>query len=590
MPEIKEWTLMFYFASDNPLAISVVSQLKAIKAAGFHPEANVVAHFDPYTEGTPTHIFDVNLINKLKNGRDPHIGFCEDEPVVRNMIEDKLWRDERTRPAETAAAGAEGELVRTALHRVLEDHYGIDYRPPIAPFSLEGLHSNGSHRFVPEPDPETSLSEFLRFCADNYPAQHYMLFILGHGVVVGNDIFMRDEHTTSKNSLTLTELGRILTDFKNSVALENGKFELVSFQSCSVSSLEVAFELQDTANFMLASQGPTFVGSWPYRQILIRIFNEIGRDRTNRNINVRDLLLSIYNYCLFNSADFLLAGYSFQITLCDLRKISTLKDPIENLSQALLDGLLDLTSKDYILLSHWKSQSFFNEMYTDLYDFCFCFNNKVKELRDSRGRVTPQLRAIEAACDIVMDKLVKENPKRAGDPVIEQFIVGADSLGPAYQYSRGVSVYFPWSEPSRDSRIMAEYEGYRFSTDFENASWLMFLREYFTETMREVSSTEPDARRFLPLLSVAQSQDQRLDEDLASLVYSGEGLLNGQDALALKSDPMDKMGGETEAPSIKNYPRDIRPRRARGRQARQPFALTESFRVLNGNGRNGNHA
>jgi len=75
MPEIKEWTLMFYFASDNPLAISVVSQLKAIKAAGFHPEANVVTQFDPYTEGTPTHIFDVNLINKLKHPGTADFGF-----------------------------------------------------------------------------------------------------------------------------------------------------------------------------------------------------------------------------------------------------------------------------------------------------------------------------------------------------------------------------------------------------------------------------------------------------------------------------------------------------------------------------------
>ena len=62
----KEWTLMFYFASDNPLAPSIVSQLKAIKDAGFHPDANVIVRFDPRTEGTPTHIFDVNLINKLK--------------------------------------------------------------------------------------------------------------------------------------------------------------------------------------------------------------------------------------------------------------------------------------------------------------------------------------------------------------------------------------------------------------------------------------------------------------------------------------------------------------------------------------------
>ena len=35
----KEWTLMFYFASDNPLAPSIVSQLKALKNAGFHEAA-----------------------------------------------------------------------------------------------------------------------------------------------------------------------------------------------------------------------------------------------------------------------------------------------------------------------------------------------------------------------------------------------------------------------------------------------------------------------------------------------------------------------------------------------------------------------
>ena len=86
MCEPKEWTLMFYFATDNPLAISAVSQLKAIKDAGFHPDANVVAQFDPYTEGTPTHVFDVNLVNKLKSPRRANIGFASDDPVVRSMI------------------------------------------------------------------------------------------------------------------------------------------------------------------------------------------------------------------------------------------------------------------------------------------------------------------------------------------------------------------------------------------------------------------------------------------------------------------------------------------------------------------------
>ena len=74
MCEPKEWTIMFYFATDNPLAVSAVSQLKAIKDAGFHPDANVVAQFDPYTEGTPTHVFDVNVINKLKASGKANIG------------------------------------------------------------------------------------------------------------------------------------------------------------------------------------------------------------------------------------------------------------------------------------------------------------------------------------------------------------------------------------------------------------------------------------------------------------------------------------------------------------------------------------
>jgi hypothetical protein len=84
-----------------------------------------------------------------------------------------------------------------------------------------------------------------------------MLFLLGHGVVVGNDIFLLDENA-SEQSLTLTNLGQILAEFKHSIELE-GKtpeetptLELVSFHSCSVSSLEVAYELQGTAKYMLA--------------------------------------------------------------------------------------------------------------------------------------------------------------------------------------------------------------------------------------------------------------------------------------------------------------------------------------------------
>ncbi|HEX7331246.1 MAG TPA: clostripain-related cysteine peptidase [Pyrinomonadaceae bacterium] len=596
MCEPKEWTLMFYFASDNPLAISAVSQLKAIKDAGFHPDVNVVAQFDPYTEGTPTHVFDVNVVNKLKASGRANIGFSGNDPTVRSLIEDKLWRDEQTSSPPVATAGAttsNPELVRNALNRVLRETHNINYKPPVAPDVKDDFYPRGDR--TEEPGAQTSLRGFLRFCADKYPARHYMLFMLGHGVVVGNDIFMLDEHA-SENSLTLIDLGQILAEFKHTIELEESTFELVSFHSCSVSSIEVAHELQGTAKYMLASQGPAFVGSWPYRQILVRIFNSVS---DKASINMRDLMVEIHRSCMLNSADYLLAGYSFQLTLCDLDKVSTIKDAVNELARALTAGLTSDQSTelsvDSILLSHWKSQSFFNEMYTDLYDFCFCLSNKIKEL-EAAGKSSTELTDIYQACGKVMDMLVKETPRREGQSNAQQIIIASDSLGPAFQYSRGLSVYFPWSEPSKDSHIMAQYERYRFSSEIKNP-WVGFLREYFKDTKRTVSNDEPDERRFLPAVPVNGPMiiDRGLDEDIASLIYNGEGMPDLRAALGggLKSDPTDKTGGDHEALSIKNYPRDIRTRRTRQRQAAPTFPITQTFGLMEQygrNGRNGNNS
>ncbi|HEY0083009.1 MAG TPA: hypothetical protein VGB61_09485, partial [Pyrinomonadaceae bacterium] len=191
MAETKEWTLMFYFASDNPLAPGIVSQLKAIKQAGFHSEANVIAQFDPQPQGTPTHIFDVNLINKLKNPNVPQIGFAGSaarDPQVSNLLEDKLWRDQKDRNK---------HLITERLKESLRAQQQIAYNPPPPPSGSKEVPragspgeaaksgSNGSKSRVVELNPKESLEAFLTFCRESYPARHYMLFILGHGVVVG---------------------------------------------------------------------------------------------------------------------------------------------------------------------------------------------------------------------------------------------------------------------------------------------------------------------------------------------------------------------------------------------------------------------
>ena len=588
MTVTKEWTLMFYFASDNPLAPGVVSQLKSIKNAGFHPDANVIAQFDPRTEGTPTHIFDVNLVKKLKNHGAPNVGFAGNDPFVRSLLEDKLWGEQRDRTDRFTIK----ELIRKSLKKD-----NIIYDPPTPPDGKAGNAFKGHGN--KESDPRRSLEDFLEFCADKYPARHYMLFILGHGIIVGNDVFLFDEHADTQ-SLSLKGLGEVLACFRREVDRQKAQFELVSFHSCSVSSAEVAYELQGTANYMLASQGTSFVGSWPYRNILIRVFNDLIKDGSH--INVKKLIIKIFQYCFHNSTDFLMAGYSFDLALCNLKRVRDIKAPLRELSNALLDGLNDPSDgalvRDLILLAHWKAQSFWQETYTDLYDFCICLSRSIsntnwvdsatgphgecKKIELPEWQMTEKLRAINRACGSVMHALMKEkmvtkengnNHEDKRENKCEKLIVRTEYAGPSTQYSHGLSVFFPWSRPSADNPISEEYRSYR----FEETLWRTFLegdgvrKGYYDATLRATRKDEDECDiRTHPQEMQSNETDEVSDaellEDITSLVYNEEGQLSSDSALYapspdyVKTNPKDPLGDSDFCPSIKNYPHDTRAR------------------------------
>ncbi len=541
--ETKEFTIMFYFASDNPLAISVVSQLKAIKAAGFHKQANVIVQFDPFTEGTPTHVFDVNMINKLNSECD-----CESsndkQPLVLNLIDDKLWNGERTR---------DGKFVKKAIGEFVKN-----YNPPHPPNGRETINGE-THEF----GPQRSLDRFLEFCSYAYPAKHYLLFIIGHGVVVGNDVFLFDE-SGDEQSLKLGTLGNLLRKFSDDVKLGGGSFDLVGFHSCSVGSVEVAYELQKTARYMLASQGTVFVGSWPYKQMLRRIFDALEKKAALSEKTMKQMLVDMFFYCMQNSTDFLLAGYPFDLSLFDLSKISTIKDPFDRLSKALVEALKDAQCIDLIVLAHWKSQSFYQEMYTDIYDFCYCLKQKLEEYRPL-AKAAPELLL---ACNDVISALEKEKEAKRSRAE-EKFIVCSEFAGPEYQYAHGLSVYFPWSEPSVARRIVEEYRAYKISGEEFETAWLEFLEAYWKATMRDPSRKEQGRPSLLG--------NDALYEDKISLVYSQEGPRDGQNALDLRAkiDPKDPMGGDAGF-SIKNFPNDMR-YRADSKRPRDLFALSPTF-------------
>jgi hypothetical protein len=434
-----------------------------------------------------------------------------------------------------------------------------------------------------------------------------MLFLLGHGMVVGNDAFLYDEHA-GKSSMTLTDLGDELRTFAEEVRQKEAAFELVSFHSCSVSSVEVAYELQGTAEYMLASQGPAFVGSWPYRNILIHIFNELASKTEpdgqaslasgefDPHAAAKNRVDSIFDYCYDNSMDYLLAGYSFDLCLCDLsRSREVVGVPIRELSDALSRGLSDPLLRDLILLAHWRSQSYWQENYTDLYDFCLCLSRYCQDYaKSAKQPMTPAMVAADAACGKVMGSLV----------VGGGLVVRNEFAGPAYQYSHGLSVYFPWARPSADNPLWFGKNPAGFKPgaygryEFRETGWRDFLESYFDATVRKPRREEPDERAEQAALrrehelklkqqqralahgrgheeevpdkqkEEAAQQKKMLDEDMAYHVYNEEGALNSADTLKPPKTNPYEVTGDCDCTTVKNFPRDTRALAAKGNAAK----------------------
>lgn len=447
-----EWSILCYFVGDGLISSSMISQLKGITDAGFEEHTNVLVYFDPNCNGRRARIFDVNARRKEEyshpdTGKKTVIGDGED-PFVRDIADD---------------------------------------------YHLPGL---------PQIPAAITLRYFLEYAKTYYPAKNYMLFLVGHGVIVGNDAFLPDPDDQS--AITLSDLGWILRDFGKKVRAENDEFHLVGFHSCSMSSVELLCELEGSARYMIGTQGPAFPGSWPYRQLLKKILLAIDKSIEARNGNngtraqerphannggltqppdelLRKILNGLQDLSHYNAEDFGLAGFSSDIALCSLdsNKIKDLGKAIRTLSRELKEGLKQPAAKNCIQLAHLESQSYFNENYTDLIDFCECLAKNCNEPDQTQE-------SIHKACREVIKALRNEQEKDGNYPKtdFDRLVVSSDFFGPAYQYSNGLSIYFPWKSPSQT--VMDSYQAYKFTQDHDPESWLGFLKEYFTATQRPV--------------------------------------------------------------------------------------------------------
>ena len=103
--------------------------------------------------------------------------------------------------------------------------------------------------------PET-LTEFIQYCASNFPANRYDLILWDHG---GGSVqgYGYDEKYKSSGAMDLGEI---------SDALKAGgvKFDFVGFDACLMATAETAFMLDDYADYMIASEESEPGVGWYY--------------------------------------------------------------------------------------------------------------------------------------------------------------------------------------------------------------------------------------------------------------------------------------------------------------------------------------
>jgi Clostripain family len=566
-----DWTLMFFFASDNPLAPLLVSQLKAIKDAGFQEHTEVLVYFDPMEKGWPTKIYNVNK--------------------KRKAYANAKWEQDKDYP-KTKIGDGNDSFVR----KMEGDEVDSATFPTAMQTAMDNPRTTPAHE---------ALTHFVQYGIEKHRARNYMLFLIGHGMIVGRDMFLPDADPVS--AITLEELQAIMKEF-----LEEDKttrLRLLSLHSCSMSSIEVAYQLRGTANYMIAHQGPAFVNSWPYRQLLKKIFNTIektkrgagkraqeeGKDQkeveqaiVDARVNVKRLVEKLYYHCLYNATDFLSAGYSADLALCSLApgKVTEINEPLQKLVRKLKANL-DQPSiiKDLILLAHWESQSFWDENYTDLNDFCICLSKGCNERAQALEALSPgktdliqELRDVRDRCDDVSKVLNVINSEKRSER-FNGLVVHEDNFGWKYQYARGLSVYFPWCEPLDDEPLPLEstetrprsdqtgpderswnlvkrYTSYEFNTELGDDSWWSFLKLYFEKTKRPKLDEEEGFQRFSGLVPKGIDFDRfrELLEKAELSFYSG-GTLSSRTPETGRTPTTGE--APCTCPTIKNYPTDV---------------------------------
>ena len=236
---------------------------------------------------------------------------------------------------------------------------------------------NGGIKFLKELEKNEmvnskTLTEFIKYCKENYEADKYGLILWDHG---GGAVSGFGHDLTAKNkedTLTLDEIKKSLEDSKV-------KFEFIGFDACLMADIETAYAIKDHANYLVASEETEPGSGWQYTKMLNSLSKntdqsgkEIGKvivdDFISSNstfFSFSDATLSVIDLSKVDNVYEALCAFMSEIEKNNLKtkKFNELSRAVND-TKAFADGQLDLIDiKDFSMnVNNAKSKELENQL------------------------------------------------------------------------------------------------------------------------------------------------------------------------------------------------------------------------------------
>jgi len=295
-----------------------------------------------------------------------------------------------------------------------------------------------------------NLLEFIRWGISTYPAKHYMVVLVGHGTGTDDD-FLRDENPP--NSLSVLEFSEVFSKLRG----DGHTIDVLGMDTCLMSMAEVCYEmLRNRVTYMVGSEGFAPNTGWPYRAILSQLSRDISRDGSGAPVEPRALAVQIVDHYQEFYRPYINGGISVDQSALEVARIEDVQQAMFSLVGALNDEFenrqLEYFSEkqNALILAHWEAQSYNGEVFTDLYDFC-----ERLQLRYPNADVVEHCERVKEA--------------------IRAVVVKSNVAGAAFQFSFGLSIYFPWAG------LSPNYGNLSFP---KATNWIDFLQFYLNKTRR----------------------------------------------------------------------------------------------------------